>query len=87
MLLLCACYHQSCTCITYDKFCVYGRDGGIGVDNPDDLQLLSQPHLTADNPCQVLNGQQLLRTRHALPEKQAMLEWNVMDGKFQSNNA
>lgn len=39
----------------YDEFTIGGRDLSTGVDDLDDVQLLSQAHLCADLATQVLN--------------------------------
>lgn len=39
----------------YDELAVGGRDLSTGVDDLDDVQLLSQTHLCADLPTQVLD--------------------------------
>lgn len=47
----------------YDELAVGGRDLGTGVDDLDDVQLLSQAHLRADLPAQVLDVLHLGNTR------------------------
>lgn len=39
----------------YDELAIRGRDLSTGVDDLDDVQLLSQAHLCAHLPTQVLN--------------------------------
>lgn len=48
----------------YDEFAVCGRDLSAGVDDLDDVQLLSQTHLCADLPTQVLNVLNLEEETH-----------------------